>query len=141
MVQFLMLITNLALVFKISQCLVSYGLKTIFRLIKDIIIRKRRNIMAAQENESPFKTLSFSFRTASNGFLLMIQREFEISRNGQKADFHFQLTGYCRPVHKSIYKVKEHKIVCRKLFFPKKTRYMQRSVFGVEKSTIGLRQW
>jgi hypothetical protein len=40
---------------------VSYGLKTIFRLIKDIIIRKRRNKMAAQENESPFKPLSFSF--------------------------------------------------------------------------------
>ncbi len=84
-----MLITNLASVYKISQCLVSYGLKTIFRLIKDIIIRKRRNKMAAQGNESPFKTLSFSLRTVSNEFLLMIWREFEISRNGQKADFDF----------------------------------------------------
>jgi len=84
-----MLITNLASVFKISQCLVSYGLKTIFRLIKDIIIRKRRNKMAAQGNKSPFKTLSFSFQTVSNGFLLLIKREFEISRNGQKADFDF----------------------------------------------------
>ncbi len=84
-----MLITNLASVFEISQCSVSYGQKTIFRLIKNIIIRKRRNKMAAQGNERPFKILSFSFQTVSNEFLLMIWREFEILRNGQKADFHF----------------------------------------------------
>jgi hypothetical protein len=84
-----MLITNLASVFEISQCLVSSGLKTIFRLMKDIIIRNRRNKMAAQENESPFKTLSFRFRAVSNGFLLMIKREFEISRNGQKGEIDF----------------------------------------------------
>jgi len=56
-------------------------------MMNDIILRKRPNENGWKGNESPFKTLSFSFSTVSNGLLLMIWREFEISRTGQKVGF------------------------------------------------------
>ncbi len=77
------------------------------------------------------------FESLQTNFYWWFGRNLKFREMVKKWVFDFYLVGFCRPAHKSIYRVKENKILSRKLFFPKKIRSTQRSVFGVEKSKVG----